>query len=82
MLTHHNLVRNTLDAFGFAFTSVRAGEPVLSVVPLSHVYEHMLIFGYLHTGTPVFVTRDVMQLLSDMQTVRPVVVGVTRALVT
>lgn len=75
MLTHRNLVRNTLDAFGYAFTSVNAGEPVLSVLPLSHVYEHMLIFGYLKTGTPIYVTRDVLQLLSDMQSVRPVVMA-------
>lgn len=75
MLTHGNLVHNTLDAFGYAFGPVERGEPVLSVLPLSHVYEHMLIFGYLRTGTPIYVTRDVMQLLSDMQSVRPVVMA-------
>jgi long-chain acyl-CoA synthetase len=75
MLTHHNLVRNTLDAFGYAFTTVKSGEPVLSVLPLSHVYEHMLVFGYMKSGTPIHVTRDVMQLLADMQTTRPVVVA-------
>ena len=75
MLTHGNLVQNTLDAFAYAFKDVHAGEPVLSVLPLSHVYEHMLIYGYLKTGTPVYVTRDVLQLLSDMQTVRPVVMA-------
>lgn len=75
MLSHRNLVRNTLDAFGYAFTDVRRGEPVLSVLPLSHVYEHMLIFGYLHTGTPIYVTRDVAHLLADMQSVRPVVMA-------
>lgn len=75
MLSHGNLVSNTLDAFAYAFSEVHAGEPVLSVLPLSHVYEHMLIYGYLKTGTPIYVTRDVMQLLSDMQTVRPVVMA-------
>lgn len=75
MLSHGNLVRNTLDAFDYAFKPVQRGEPVLSVLPLSHVYEHMLIFGYLRTGTPIYVTRDVMQLLSDMQSVRPVVMA-------
>lgn len=75
MLSHGNLVHNTLDAFGYAFKPVQRGEPVLSVLPLSHVYEHMLIFGYLKTGTPIYVTRDVMQLLSDMQSVRPVVMA-------
>jgi long-chain acyl-CoA synthetase len=75
MLSHRNLVRNTLDAFGYAFTTVRRGEPVLSALPLSHVYEHMLIFGYLKAGTPIYVTHDVMQLLSDMKSVRPVVMA-------
>lgn len=75
MLSHGNLVHNTLDAFAYAFKDVRAGEPVLSVLPLSHVYEHMLIYGYLKTGTPIYVTRDVLQLLSDMQNVRPVVMA-------
>lgn len=75
MLSHGNLARNTIDAFAYAFTGVHAGEPVLSVLPLSHVYEHMLIFGYLKTGTPIYVTRDVMQLPADMQSVRPVVMA-------
>ena len=75
MLSHGNLVSNTLDAFGYAFTGVHAGEPVLSVLPLSHVYEHMLIFGYLKTGTPIYVTRDVMQLIADVHSVRPVVMA-------
>lgn len=75
MLTHRNLVRNTADAFDYAFKPVQRGEPVLSALPLSHVYEHMLIFGYLKTGTPIYVTRDVMQLLADMQSVRPVVMA-------
>lgn len=75
MLTHGNLVRNTVDAFDYAFTQVRRGEPVLSVLPLSHVYEHMLAYGYLLTGTPVYLTRDVSQLLADMQSVRPFVMA-------
>ena len=75
MLTHGNLVHNTVDAFAYAFTVVKAGEPVLSVLPLSHVYEHMLIYGYLKTGTPIYVTRDIMQLLVDVQKVRPVVMA-------
>jgi long-chain acyl-CoA synthetase len=75
MLSHGNIVRNALDAFGHAFKDVHRGEPVLSVLPLSHVYEHMLIFGYLLTGTPVYVTRDVLHLLADMQSVRPVVMA-------
>ena len=75
MLSHRNLVRNTVDAFEYAFTTVQRGEPVLSVLPLSHVYEHMLVFGYLKAGTPIYVTHDVMQLLSDMKSVRPVVMA-------
>lgn len=75
MLSHGNLFRNTVDSFDYAFTSVHRGEPVLSVLPFSHVYEHMLVLGYLRSGTPIYLTRDVMQLLSDMKSVRPVVMA-------
>ncbi|MGZ3528245.1 MAG: AMP-dependent synthetase/ligase [Vulcanimicrobiaceae bacterium] len=75
MLSHANLVRNTIDSFAYAFTDVQRGEPVLSVLPFSHVYEHMLSYGYLHTGTPLYVTPDAAQLLSDLRAVRPVVMA-------
>lgn len=75
MLSHRNLVSNTLDAFSYAFKGVKPGEPALSALPLSHVYEHMLIYGYLKTGTAIYMTRDIVQLLSDMRSVRPAVMA-------
>lgn len=75
MLSHTNLVRNVTDSFAYAFTSVRSGEPVLSVLPFSHVYEHMLLYGYMRTGTPIHVNHDASQLLRDLRAVRPVVMA-------
>lgn len=75
MLSHANLVRNALDTFAYAFAGVRPGDPVISVLPFSHVYEHMLVYGYLNAGTPVYIVHDAGELLTDLRTVRPVVMA-------
>jgi long-chain acyl-CoA synthetase len=75
MLSHANLVNDVLDSFSYAFADVMPGEPVLSVLPFSHVYEHMLVYGYLKAATPIYIVRGINQLLTDLRSVRPVMMA-------
>ncbi len=72
MLSHHNLAFTAQSSFGTAFTVLREGSDVLSVLPFSHIYEHCIVYGYLLTRVQHYICHHVDELLSDMQSVRPV----------
>jgi len=72
MLTHKNLVFTVESSFDYAFASVGAQDPVLSVLPFSHIYEHMIMYGYLRAGVRYYICHHADELLSDLQSVRPV----------
>ena len=79
MLTHGNLTSNAVDAFSLVADIVRPGDPVLSVLPLAHIYEHTNVFGYLVRGATVYVNQRIEALLDDLRSVRPVAMfGVPR----
>ena len=69
MLSHRNLVSNALGASSL-LPDALAGEPVLSVLPFAHIYEHTTILilaksrAQLHVTTPDY-------LLEDLKSVRP-----------
>ncbi|MDQ6826402.1 MAG: AMP-binding protein, partial [Candidatus Eremiobacteraeota bacterium] len=62
------------SSFAYAFKHVHAGEPALSVLPFSHIYEHMIVFGYIVTGVQYHICHSVEELRGDLRDVRPVVV--------
>ncbi len=74
MLSHNNLAFVVQSSFAYAFKEVRAGECALSVLPFSHIYEHMIIYGYLLTGVRYYICHGVEELRDDLRDVRPVVV--------
>lgn len=74
MLTHDNVASNVADAFSLVEDIILAGDPVLSILPFAHIYEHANIFGFLHRGATIYVTRRIDALLDDLRAVRPVAV--------
>jgi long-chain acyl-CoA synthetase len=67
MLAHSNLASNALD--GLAETQIGPGDIGLSFLPLSHVYERAIDYGYIFRGVPVaYVGRmeDVSQALLEV----------------
>ncbi len=72
MLTHHNLTFTIASSFDYAFASIGPDEPVLSVLPFSHIYEHMIMYGYLRAGVKYYVCHHADELLRDLRSVRPV----------
>jgi long-chain acyl-CoA synthetase len=72
MLAHRNIASNAVDSFDIVADAIRPGDPVLSLLPFAHCYEHTNIYGYLVRGARVYINRRVESLLDDLRTVRPV----------
>jgi long-chain acyl-CoA synthetase len=70
MLSHRNLVANTLDAFDPADSAQHEGQVALSVLPFAHIFEHTNALGYLYNGLVHYVTTP-ERLLDDLKVVRP-----------
>jgi long-chain acyl-CoA synthetase len=77
MLTHSNLVTNLIDSSGhFSFG---AHDTVLSVLPLSHVFERQAMYMYLYRGMAVYFAESLQTIGPNMREVRPtILVGVPR----
>jgi long-chain acyl-CoA synthetase len=72
MLTHANVVSNLIDTSDrLAFTPE---DVVLSVLPLSHVFERGAMFMYLHHGAQVFFAESMERIGDNLREVRPTLV--------
>lgn len=77
MLTHANLVSNLIDSSGHL--SIGEDDTVLSVLPLSHVFERQAMYMYLHHGMAVYFAESLQTVASNLREVRPtLLVGVPR----
>jgi long-chain acyl-CoA synthetase len=77
MLTHANLVSNTIDASGeFIFTQ---NDKPLSVLPLSHVFERTGMYLYILNGMAVHYAESIDKVADNLREVKPTIfVGVPR----
>jgi long-chain acyl-CoA synthetase len=69
MLTHANLVSNTLA--NFKNSELKEGEAALTFLPFSHILERTTIYMYLHAGVTVYYAESVETVARDMAEVRP-----------
>jgi long-chain acyl-CoA synthetase len=77
MLTHANLVSNLIDSSGHL--SIGEDDVVLSVLPLSHVFERQAMYMYLHHGMAVYFAESLQTVAPNLREVRPtLLVGVPR----
>jgi long-chain acyl-CoA synthetase len=77
MLSHRNIMSNvvgTLDVF-----LMEAGDTILSFLPLSHVFERMVVYRCLYEGVTIYFAEALTTVARDLQRVRPTVMtGVPR----
>jgi len=72
VLTHLNLVSNSA-AMAYELDQ-RPGDVHLSYLPLAHIYERVIIYTCLQSGTGIgFFRGDVLGLLDDMAALRPTI---------
>src|SRR5262245_20274237 len=69
MLTHANLVSNTLA--NFQNSELKEGEVALTFLPFSHILERTTIYMYLHAGVSVYYAESVETVARDMAEIRP-----------
>jgi long-chain acyl-CoA synthetase len=69
MLTHSNLTSNAIDALmNYHFLP---NELALSFLPLSHVYERMMDYGYIFRGIPLAYVERIEDVPQALLEVRP-----------
>lgn len=77
MLTHSNLVSNLIDSSGHL--SFGKNDIVLSVLPLSHIFERQAMYMYLYQGMVVYYAESLDTIGPNLREVRPtILVGVPR----
>jgi long-chain acyl-CoA synthetase len=69
MLTQSNLATNMIDSSGHL--DFRESDVVLSVLPLSHVFERLAMYMYVHHGMSVYFAESVEKIGDNMREVRP-----------
>ncbi|HYH84086.1 MAG TPA: long-chain fatty acid--CoA ligase, partial [Pyrinomonadaceae bacterium] len=69
MLTHANVVSNLIDTS--ARLAFNPQDTVLSVLPLSHIYERGAMFMYIHHGARVFFAESIEKIGENIREVRP-----------
>ena len=72
MLSHYNVAFNAESSFSNTFDVLPSGSNVLSILPFSHIYEHMILYGYMLRGMHHYIAHDVDKLLDDLRDVHPV----------
>jgi long-chain acyl-CoA synthetase len=75
MLTHRNLVWNATTASEFVLEGViNHNDPVMTVLPYAHIYEHTDLLCCLHAQAEIYVTTPDF-LLDDLKSARPKVMA-------
>ncbi len=68
MLTHDNLVKNFQNSAVLLPEGIRKG---LSFLPLSHIFERMVVYLYLYSDVGVYYAESMDTIVADIQFVQP-----------
>ncbi|WEK18821.1 MAG: long-chain fatty acid--CoA ligase [Candidatus Pedobacter colombiensis] len=68
MLTHDNLVKNFENS---AVLLPPGLEKALSFLPLSHIFERMVVYLYMYSGVGVYYAESMDTIVADIQFVKP-----------
>ncbi|CUS80145.1 AMP-dependent synthetase/ligase [Candidatus Kryptobacter tengchongensis] len=72
MLTHSNLISNATTCASL-FTWDAEKEIALTYLPLSHIFERMIIYLYLYIGIQIWYAESIDKLADNLLEVRPTV---------
>lgn len=68
MLTHNNLVKNFEHSAVVMPEGIKKG---LSFLPLSHIFERMIVYLYMYTDIAVYYAESIETIVADIQYVKP-----------
>jgi long-chain acyl-CoA synthetase len=68
MLTHNNLVKNFENSAVLLPEGIKKG---LSFLPLSHIFERMVVYLYMYSGVGVYYAESMDTIVADIQFVQP-----------
>lgn len=68
MLTHNNLVQNFENSAVLLPPGLEKG---LSFLPLSHIFERMVVYLYMYSGVGVYYAESMDTIVADIQFVKP-----------
>jgi long-chain acyl-CoA synthetase len=72
-LTHRNLVFQ-VGAAHKRFPLDPKTDSILSCLPLAHVFERMVFYYYLFTGTPIYFAEEIKKVAANLQELHPTVI--------
>lgn len=73
MLSHANLTSNAIDAL--ASHELLTTDVALSVLPLAHVYERTIDYGYIFRGVPIAYVEHIDTIAQALLEVKPTIVA-------
>ncbi|WP_432710512.1 AMP-dependent synthetase/ligase [Pedobacter sp.] len=68
MLTHNNLIQNFKNSAVVVPKGMTKG---LSFLPLSHIFERMIVYLYLYSGISIYYAESMETIVADIQYVKP-----------
>ena len=68
MLTHNNLVSNVIDS---SVMYPRGFSKALSFLPMSHIFERMVLYMYFYLGISVYYAESMETIVADINEVKP-----------
>lgn len=68
MLTHNNLVKNFENSAVLLPEGISKG---LSFLPLSHIFERMVVYLYMYSGVGIYYAESMETIVADIQFVQP-----------
>lgn len=72
MLSHKNVLSNVLSSIESAFLEIGVeGQKALSFLPLNHIFERMVTYIYLFSGTTIYYAESLETIGDNLKEVRP-----------
>ena len=75
MLTHSNIISQVKSVYKI-FDLTKERDIALTSLPLSHIFERMVMYYYLSTGVPIFFVDDLNNIGALIRDVRPTIMTV------
>lgn len=69
MLSHKNIISNIKAII--SIVPLEEGRQAYSFLPLSHIFERMVTYSYMATGTPIYYATDLESIAEELKYVKP-----------